>query len=445
MREPAAEAASVATRLLAFYREPVSHRPLYIHGREPLPSGYWVLRFAHGRFSQPLMRDFDPEERDVLRNAALAFIRQVCLWDGATHYQLLCAEPDARREVLKRNYRLIVGLIHPDKLDASADPWPLDSAQRINAAYETLADDSRRAAYDQGLRKVEHEHSPFIRVPAKVAHPLSQRTFGILAAVVALLVFAQVAWINGHAPDHSVLESMRPGTLRDAQPPRFMSGANALAAAPAFTARDDTPPLQLPRIEAEGHPVAAAVMPEAKPVPIPRETRSAAPPAAHPLISVASSASDAPPAPAPAPASAPHAEVRVAQAAPAPVATPPKSSSPPANKDVELLVAKLVSAYEAGDAGQLMSLYEGGFWQSATMQQSYANFFRATRSRRLRIDNLTWSSSAESARAKGVATVIADYNDDTARLERQVDVELDINLVGGRLRFTRLSLFPNRS
>ena len=136
--------------------------------------------------------------------------------------------------------------------------------------------------------------------------------------------------------------------------------------------------------------------------------------------------------------------MRIAQATTAPVAPAPKSS-PPANKEVELLVAQLVSAYEAGDARQLMALYDGGFWQAASVQQTYANFFSATRNRRLRIDSLTWTSSAQSARARGQATVIADYNDSTPHLERQVDVELDIILVDGRLRFTRLSLFPNRS
>jgi hypothetical protein len=436
MREPTAEAASVASQLLAFYREPVSHRPLYIHGREPLPGAHFVLRFAHGRFNAALIRELDPPARAELRNAALAFIRQVCFWDGATYYQLLCAEPGARREVLKRNYRLMVGLIHPDKRDTTHEPWPLDSAQRLNAAYETLADDQRRAEYDQGLRKVEHEHSSFVRVPAAAGRAPSRRTVGVLAAVVAPLIFAQVVWINGQAPEHSLLDSLRREAMlaRDAMPPRFMGGGNSAASTGVSTPPDDEPSPVAP-VVTETRPATALQMPAAAaPHPAMASTRDTSG-----LVPVGS------PPPASPIASAPRApEVRVAQV-PANAPSGRQAPAAPVNKDVELLVARLVSAYEAGDANQLMSLYEGSFWQSASMQQSYANFFRATRNRRLRIDNLTWTTSNDAAHARGQATVIADYNDDTAHLERQIDVELDIDLAGGRARFTKLSLFPNRS
>jgi hypothetical protein len=127
-------------------------------------------------------------------------------------------------------------------------------------------------------------------------------------------------------------------------------------------------------------------------------------------------------------------------------APPPEpAASPGATQEIELLVARLVSYYEQGDADALMGLFasgEPGFWKGYRTHGSYADFFRATRERRLRMNRLEWQASADGARARGEATLIADYNDGRGHLERTVPVELDIALWGGRARLTRLSLFP---
>src|SRR5271154_3867302 len=95
--EPAGTA-SVVTQLLAFLREPARHRTRYTSGRESLCDGHEALRFAQGKFPPDLAHDASSDARSELREAALAFIREVCLWDGATHYQALCVRPDAARE-----------------------------------------------------------------------------------------------------------------------------------------------------------------------------------------------------------------------------------------------------------------------------------------------------------------------------------------------------------
>src|SRR5258706_14367944 len=150
MREaPDAGAAPVAAVLLEFLKEPASLRPAFIHGQRALPQGDHVLRFAQGRFPHGLMRDLAAPQRDALREAANAFIRQVCLRDEATHYQVLCVPEDARAEVVKENYHLLMALIHPDRQDAGR--WPKGAAQRVNGAYEVLSDDAPRRADDDAM------------------------------------------------------------------------------------------------------------------------------------------------------------------------------------------------------------------------------------------------------------------------------------------------------
>src|SRR5689334_17512435 len=123
-------AAALVPLLLAFLREPARERPRYTTGREAIQGGDHVMRFAQGRFGPHVIAKTTPAERIELREAALAFIRQVCLWDNATHYQVLCVRPGARREEVKENYHLLMGLIHPDRRDAESLAWPQDAPQR---------------------------------------------------------------------------------------------------------------------------------------------------------------------------------------------------------------------------------------------------------------------------------------------------------------------------
>jgi hypothetical protein len=152
-----------------------------------------------------------------------------------------------------------------------------------------------------------------------------------------------------------------------------------------------------------------------------------------------------------APAGAAPLPVRVAQAAAAAAPAPrtatiaPRAvgdAARPTNLEIESLVVALIGYYEAGDADHLMSLVDGGFWRSAQMRQSYTDFFRATRARRLRLERLAWNTESGAAKARGEATVIAEYFDRSAPVERRVDVELDIGVRDGQARITRLSLFP---
>src|SRR5258708_14088866 len=148
---PDAGAAPVAAILLEFLKEPARLRPRFIHGQVPLPQGDHVFRFAQGRFPHGLMRDLPAPEREAVREAANAFIRQICLRDEATHYQALCLPEEASAEAIKESYHLLIALIHPDRQDAQH--WPNVAPQRVHGPYQVLSDDARRGAYDHDMRR----------------------------------------------------------------------------------------------------------------------------------------------------------------------------------------------------------------------------------------------------------------------------------------------------
>src|SRR4051794_40235851 len=100
-------AAAVAARLKAFHASPAALAPYYQHGIEPLPEGGLVLRFAQGKFPASISQDLSPAEARALRDAADEFLRRVCLWDRADHYQVLCARRDAAFAAIKENYHLL--------------------------------------------------------------------------------------------------------------------------------------------------------------------------------------------------------------------------------------------------------------------------------------------------------------------------------------------------
>ena len=468
----AARAASVASQLLAFLREPVRYRPRFIHSGV-LPDGQFVFRFAQGKFPHGLMRDLPNDERARLREAANAFIRQVCFREGSSHYHTLCVPPDAGSEAIKEHYHLLMALIHPDRQDAAQEHWPTGCAQRVNRAYAVLSDDELRRGYDEVLRKssagatVEPEAQP--QRPQAARSRARRRTgwihsrFGmplvVITPVVAALFMVQTWWVNDVPKEYSILEGAAPlevsaRWVRDAlsseRPPRYM-GNDSAAREPAVakSAKAGEPRSFFGSLWKSWDRDTAPPPPEpvpADPAP-PQKSRAArAPqPAAAPSAETVKVASAVPEAPAPRPTAAavvPSAAPKVVQAS-APSAAPESRVS---TEDIEMLVARVVSYYEAGEADKLMGLLdpsETGFWQATRMRQEYLEFFRATRQRSLRVKNLAWRAADSSTRAKGEATVSAEYFDERGVQERKVEVEMDIALRDGKAKLTRLSLFPN--
>jgi hypothetical protein len=114
----------------------------------------------------------------------------------------------------------------------------------------------------------------------------------------------------------------------------------------------------------------------------------------------------------------------------------------PSREQVEIVVALLVGYYDAGDSERLVGLVDSGWLQGFRSRTTFAEFFAATRTRKLRMERLGWRTNGTVAEARGEATVMAEYPDGRPRLERRIPVELDIALRDGAPRITRLVLFP---
>jgi DnaJ-class molecular chaperone len=64
-----------------------------------------------------------------------------------THYEVLEVGPDATAAAIKKGYRSLAARTHPDIAGEAAKPLFL----AVQAAYETLSKEGRRAAYDREL------------------------------------------------------------------------------------------------------------------------------------------------------------------------------------------------------------------------------------------------------------------------------------------------------
>jgi hypothetical protein len=447
------DAASVARQLLDFLREPARHRPRYTRYRAAPPAGHHLLRFAQGRFPHALMRDLAKPERERLRQGACDFIRQVCFRDDATHYDVLCVSPDAKRDAIKENYHLLMALIHPDRQETLAAPWPTDFAQRVNRAYAVLADDASRRQYDAGLRHRDARPASAADAAARAGIAAARRPRArreraglriariliALTAVVATLLLLEV-WVHEGSGEQSLLQGALAGlrsrdAIASAERPRFM-GANPAPAAAG--ANDLTPPAK----ESPGFELLAPWWRAIEGTPAP--ARATPPPASEPTVASAARVEIAPPALERSEAPSLVQASAAPQAPPAAIA--PSNEAGLTSRDVENMVVRVVGYYEAGEADKLMALLDPnahGFWKAARMRQAYSDFFTATKQRRLRVDNLAWQTEPGAAHARGAATVVAEYFDAPGTQERHTDIEMDIALRDGRPTITRLTLFPN--
>lgn len=72
-----------------------------------------------------------------------------------THYHILGVEPGVSRAEIKRAYRLLVKEMHPDlgQTDKTSEERneATERMMRLNEAYETLKDSTRRAVYDASI------------------------------------------------------------------------------------------------------------------------------------------------------------------------------------------------------------------------------------------------------------------------------------------------------
>ncbi|HEY9736737.1 MAG TPA: J domain-containing protein [Trichocoleus sp.] len=86
-----------------------------------------------------------------------------------THYQLLGVKPTASAQQIRRAYRDLSKLYHPDTTDLPA-AIATEKFQQLNEAYATLSSPERRFAYDQ---QMGYSRIAVIRPPADLNTPAS--------------------------------------------------------------------------------------------------------------------------------------------------------------------------------------------------------------------------------------------------------------------------------
>lgn len=463
-----AGAAAAAAQVLAFFKEPVRYRPRLTHGHEPIQGARHVFRFAQGRFPHSLMRDLSVPERERLREASIFFIRQVCLWEGATHYQMLGLAPDARRDAIKEHYHGLMALLHPDRLVPGV--WPTTAAQRVNQAYAVLSQDAARHTYDAELQKSLSDVAPAAEVHPEMSAVLrtaparrrveqrsrDRRAVLAVAASAAALLFGGMWWVSDVPSDLAVLTSAAPLDVST----RWMREALASRERPRFLTASQTRDLSVSR---EGRDAGASQVnvPFLTPLwqalstnsPQAQQGRRSEP--AGSLVAAEAGVTEAhgragssresegvPLGPAQAERAGANLIAHAAQVAPVPA----ERALPLGAAEMEVLVAGLVQFYEAGDVERLLALHDAssaGGSGGQRLRDDFQEFFRSTRARRLRLDRLSWEASPEGSRAKGQVTVTVEYKDKAGKFERRVPIEVLAAMRDGQPRILRLLLFPH--
>lgn len=85
-----------------------------------------------------------------------------------SHYDLLGVDRDADDSAVKRAWKVLVQVWHPDRFSGDMRETAEQTTARINEAYHVLRDSSRRAAYD---RKLDADAAAAAAMPAMQPRP----------------------------------------------------------------------------------------------------------------------------------------------------------------------------------------------------------------------------------------------------------------------------------
>ena len=130
--------------------------------------------------------------------------------DRWTYYELLYITKNATDADVKKSYRKLVQLMHPDRYGYNLDPDDKEKLERIfneiNLAYNALMDKSERAKYDQSLYTAENQ-GVSVKVSTDVQVARAQYHRGIKALqskeiVPAIEFFRSAAQLDSSNPEY---------------------------------------------------------------------------------------------------------------------------------------------------------------------------------------------------------------------------------------------------
>ena len=121
----------------------------------------------------------------TLGKAARKFLEHYLLIETHTHYQTLGVASTASAGQIRRNYRHLIGLFHPDKSNVNSDRYAL----RINQAYNVLKKPSSRKKYDKSRRDTAVADSARHRPAAnkKSGHSRKPGKLGLVSGLLDML------------------------------------------------------------------------------------------------------------------------------------------------------------------------------------------------------------------------------------------------------------------
>lgn len=119
--------------------------------------GQGLIMLATSRMPPALIADgSDATVSEQRQQAARSIVATWLLSSDSSMYQILGVAPDCSAELLRENYRRLMGLVHPDTRPVG---FPNDSASRVNFAYGIVSDEERRASYDASLALLKQQSS----------------------------------------------------------------------------------------------------------------------------------------------------------------------------------------------------------------------------------------------------------------------------------------------
>lgn len=138
---------------LEFYRAPLQHQQ-QLHNYDPTSATF--TRFLEIASRPATSDDLKKiagvlnKSPDTLHSASLFLIRQLLFAEKGDHYQVLGLSRNASQEEIKKRYRALISLFHPDK-NPEGEEWSQLYAPDLNEAYNVLKNSSKRNRYDLTL------------------------------------------------------------------------------------------------------------------------------------------------------------------------------------------------------------------------------------------------------------------------------------------------------
>jgi curved DNA-binding protein CbpA len=114
--------------------------------------GAAILAIAGKRIPGELSDKLNAESVETLATAAQTFVAASFFAESASAYKILGLHPSADDAEVKKNYKRLMGLVHPDSHPIG---FPADAASRVNKAYALLSDPVSRAVLDAELLAVK--------------------------------------------------------------------------------------------------------------------------------------------------------------------------------------------------------------------------------------------------------------------------------------------------